>query len=446
MNTISRPRGVVALLDAADATVVPHELRTLRRRALGPLLLAATLLAAWSAAAPLAGAVVAAAQIKVEHKRKTVQHQEGGIVRELLVRDGQQVRAGEALMVVGDVRGEAELALLQDQANAMRLRIARTEAEARFAPHFEPPAGLAAAPRAAEHLAREQAVFGARRQALEEQTTLVQAQVRESRAQAAALRTQIEASEQGMRLSDEELAINDRLAAEGFVHRTRLIGLQRASADYRARIGEQRGELAAAQQRAGELGARAAQLRLQYQTQATDELRDASAQLRELEQRLRPSLDHVERQTVRAPVDGEVMSLRVAAPGAVVAPREPLLELVPAGEKLVVEARIAPQDIEHVRVGAAAELRLAGSDARLLAPLPARVVFVSADRVDDADRNQAWFDVTAEVDAAALQRRPGLRLQPGMSAELYVTTSERTLLEYLLKPLGLFTQRALREP
>jgi HlyD family secretion protein len=131
----------------------------------------------------------------------------------------------------------------------------------------------------------------------------------------------------------------------------------------------------------------------------------------------------------------------------VVGPREPLLDVVPTHEKLVISARIAPQDIEHLRVGGTAEVRLIGGDARQRTPLPARVAFVSPDRMSDASGQRVWFEVTVEVDRAAVREQaPALQLQPGMPAELYVTTAERTLIEYLAKPLGLFTQRALREP
>ena len=426
-----------------------------QRRALGrlaqlmlwPLLAMGALLAGWVATAPLAGAVVAPAAAKVELNRKTVQHQEGGIVREILVRDGQRVKAGEPLLVIADLRSQAELAQLHDQLLAARVREARAAAEALFAPRFELPPELAAEAGSGAHVLRERAVFAARRQALVEQGDLMAGQSRDAREQASALETQIEATGQSIRISDEELAINDRLASEGFVHRTRLLGLQRVAADYRTRLGEHRSELAAVRQRGGELAARAAQLRLQYQAQAADEQRDAAALVRQLEERLRPSRDQVERQTLRAPVDGEVMGLRIGAAGAVVAPREALLDIVPSREKLVFEARIAPQDIEHLRVGGAAEIKLLGSEARDLAPLPARITFVSADRVTDPQQGRAWFDVTVEVDTATLatSARP-VKLQPGMSAELYVTTGERTLVEYLLQPLGLFAGRALREP
>ncbi|HJW12266.1 MAG TPA: HlyD family type I secretion periplasmic adaptor subunit [Albitalea sp.] len=416
------------------------------RSLLLPVAVAAGLLAAWTAAAPLAGAVVAPAQLKVEYKRKTVQHQEGGIVREILVHDGQQVRAGDPLLVVGDLRQEAELKLLQDQWRAARARVARAEAESRLAARFDAPDELQRDSAAADHIARERAVFASRRAALDEQGALLQAQVLQAQAQAAALESQIDATKVSGKLSEEELAMNEDLARQGFVNRTRLIGLQRIAADYKSRLGEVGGELAAARQRVAELRARGAQLRLSYQTQATDELKDAASRVRELEERLRPSQDQVERQVVRAPVDGDVMSLHVAGPGAVIAPREPLLDVVPRHEKLVVDARIEPQDIEHVHVGGAAEVRLLSADARRTPLLPAKVTFVSADRVTQGETGKAWFDVTVEVDARALEQLPAVRLQAGMPAELYVTTGDRTLLEYLTKPLRTFSQRALREP
>ena len=417
------------------------------RALLLPVALTAMLLLAWSAGAPLSGAVVAQAQLKVEYKRKTVQHQEGGIVRELLVRDGQAVRAGEPLMVIGDLRQDAELKLLQDQWRAASARAARAETESRLATRLDMPTALQQDGAAAEHIARESTVFATHRAALDEQGALLQAQIQQAQAQASALESQIDATVVSGKLSEEELALNESLVSQGFVNRARIIGLQRIATDYRSRLAEVRSELAAARQRAAELRSRGAQLRFSFQSQASDEWKDAAVRVREFEERLRPSSDQVERHVVRAPVDGDVMSLRVAGPGAVVAPREALLDVVPRNEKLVVEARIEPQDIEHVHVGGAAEVRLVSADARRTPLLPAKVTFVSADRVTQTETGRAWFDVTVEVDAQALAAQaPALHLQAGMPAELYLTTGSRTLLEYLVKPLRSFNQRALREP
>jgi len=422
------------------------ELMRQTRRLLMPVAIVAALLAVWSAAAPLSGAVVASGQVKVELNRKTVQHQEGGIVREILVRNGQKIRAGQPLVVVGDVKSDSELSLLQDQLRAARLRSARAQAEAALQPQFTAPADLAGRAEITEHLAREKALFAARRRTLDEQIASLEKQIRESHAQADALQTQIGATETSARLSAEEFAINNKLVRDGFINRTRLLELERDASDYVARVGEYRSELALARQRVGELEARIAQARNQYQQQATDELKEASAKVRELEERLRPSTDQVERQIVRSPVDGEVMSMHVSAVGEVVAPREPILDVVPEHEKLVVEARIHPQDIDHVHKDARAQVRLNAFDARTVPLLPAKVMVVSADRVSDAEGGESWFVATVEVDAATLKQYPQVHLQAGMPAELYVTTPERTLFQYLMKPLNLFANRAMREP
>lgn len=414
----------------------------LRRLAFGffiPLAATLALCGWWSATAPLSGAVVAPAQVKVELNRRTVQHQEGGIVREILVRDGQKVGAGEPLLVVGDVRSNAELSMLEDRLRAEIVRKARAAAEAALETRF-----LAAGE--SEHEVRERTLFAARRRTLDEQVKSLEAQIREARAQAAALESQITATEASVRLSAEEIEINEKLARQGFVHRTRMLALERSAADYRSRIGEAQSDLAAARQRAAELQARIAQARNQYQSQAADELKEASARVRELEERLRPSQDQVERQLVRSPVDGEVMAMRVSSVGEVIAPREAILDVVPAREKLVVEARIRPEDIDYVRKDSPADVRLASFDARNIPLLPGRVVFVSPDRVTRPNGGESWFVATVELDAAALQNHPQVRLQAGMPAELFVTTPERTLFEYLARPLTVFASRAMREP
>lgn len=432
---------IAALLDQGGLDAGGKSaLRRLGRQFAVPLAVAATLTGVWLAVAPLSGAIVAPAQLKVELNRKTVQHQEGGIVREILVRDGQKVHAGEPLLVVGDLRSSAEFSLLQDRLQAELVRKARAAAEAALEPRFISPPG------AAEHSAREQALFAARRRTLDEQIASLVAQIRDGHAQASALESQIAANEVSARLSVEEIDINEKLARQGFVNRTRMLALERGAADYRSRIAETQSDLAAARQRSGDLQARIAQARNQYQSQAADELKEASARVRELEERLRPSRDQVERQLVRSPVDGEVMSMRVSAVGEVIGPREAILDVVPAREKLVIEARIRPEDIDHVRKDSPAQVRLAAFDARSTPLLPGTVVFVSADRVTAPSGSESWFVATVELDAAALQGHPHLRLQPGMPAELFVKTSERTLFEYLARPVAVFTSRAMREP
>ena len=409
-----------------------------------PLAIVAVLLALWASLAPISGAVIAAARIKVELERKTVQHREGGIVREIKVRNGQQVRAGDVLVVMDDVRSDAELSLLEDQLRAERVRHARVNAETTLARQFNDQP-FAADARMVEHVEREHAQFAARRRTLDEQLDALQMQMGAARAQSAALQSQIESIRESGRLAAEELALNEKLVKEGYVPRARLLPLQRADADARSRLDESRGELALSRQRAGELQARMAEARNHYQQSATDELKQSSAKLRELEERLRPSKDQVDRQAIRSPVDGVVMGLRVTAAGEVLAAGAPILDVVPSNEMLVVEARIRTQDINHVYTDAPARVRLAAFDARTTPMLPGRVTFVSPDRMSDAETGESWFAATVEVDAAALKHHPEVQLKAGMPAELFVTTSDRTLIEYLVDPITAFTNRALRE-
>lgn len=420
------------------------ELRTQRRRILIPLAVIGGMIGAWCALAPLSGAVVANGQLKVELNRKTVQHQEGGIVREILVRNGEKVRAGQPLAIIGDVRTDAELALLKEQLRAERIRNARTAAEVALEKKFSVDVDTDD-PRAMEALNRETALFDARRRTLDEQISSLTLQAREAQSQADALHAQVDATEEAARLATEELALNEKLLKDGYIQRARLIQLQRAEAEYRSRSGETRGDLALTRQRIGELQARIAQTRNQYQQQAADELKLSSAEIRELEERVRPSQDQSERQYVRSPVDGEVMALRIAAVGDVVGPRDPIADIVPAAEKLVVEAQIRPLDINNVRLAQTAEVRLSAFDSRTTPLLPGKVVFVSADRVTNQE-GHSWYVANVEVDATELKKHPEIRLQPGMPAELFVTTSPRSFFDYLVKPLNAFASRAMREP
>ncbi len=446
VSALPRETFASLLADSETDAHAPADLRRHRRLALVPLAIAAALFAVWSVAAPLSGAIIAMGKLKVELNRKTVQHQEGGIVRRILVRDGQQVRAGEALLVIGDVRNDAELSLLEDQLDAERIRNARAAAEAALAEQFQAPSDVAGSPRAAEHLAREQALFAARRRTLDERTASLNAQIAEAGSQVTALARQIEATETSARLAGEERQVNEKLVGSGYVSRARILQLQREESDYRSRLSESQSDLALARQRGGELRAAIALTRNQYQQQAADEAKESAARIRELSDRLRPSRDQAERQYVRAPVDGTVMALRVSSVGEAIGPRDPLLDLVPAREKLVVEARIRPQDIDHVREESRAEVRLSALDARTTPLLPGRVTFVSADRVTAPETGESWFVATVEVDATALASQPQIRLQAGMPAELFVATPERTLFEYLAKPFTAFASRAMREP
>ncbi len=397
--------------------------------------------AIWAFFAPLSGAVIAPGFVKVDLNRKVVQHQEGGIVRAIKVRDGDRVSQGQELVVLDDVRIDAQLDLLRTQLDAERAKSARLEAERTLAakPAF-PPDVLKK-----EFGIREQELFRARRDALDSQIAVLKRQIRESVQEADALAEQIGAEEKALKLQKEELAANERLLAQGYVQKTRLLTLQRAVAEYEARHGERRAELSKARQRASELEFRILAMRNTYVQTATDELKEATSKMFDLEERIRPSRDASERQKIAAPIAGEVVGLRVFNAGSVIGPREVLMEIVPQEKRLIVEARIRPEDINHVRPGSEADIRLTAYHSRTTPLVPGTVTYVSGDRLVDQQTGHPYYIVHVNVPEKALAAS-SLRLQAGMPAEIFVRTDNRTALDYLLAPVTSYLRRAMREP
>jgi membrane fusion protein, epimerase transport system len=247
-------------------------------------------------------------------------------------------------------------------------------------------------------------------------------------------------------LQKEELKANEDLLKQNYVQKTRVLTLQRAVAEYEAKHGEHRAELSKARQRATELDLRIVALQNSYKQSAIDELKEASAKIFDLEERLRPSRDAAQRQQIVAPIAGEIVGLRVFTPGAVVGPRDVLMEVVPNDKVLIVEARIRPEDINHVRAGSEADIRLTAYKQRDTQLVQGSVTYVSGDRVVDTQTGTPYYVVHVNVPGAALEHAGNLKLQAGMPAEIFIRTDSRTAFDYLLAPVTSYFRRAAREP
>lgn len=406
-------------------------------------------LAVWAATAPLSGAIIAPGFVKVDMNRKVVQHQEGGMVKEVRVRDGERVQRGQTLLVLEDLRVDAALGMLRQQLDSERAKTARLESERSLAPRVNFPKDMdpQREPKVAELIDRETALFRARREALEGQIAVLRRQIAQTEEEARALADQIRAEERAIKLQREELEVNERLVRENFVQRTRILALQRSVAEYEARHAEHRAELSKTRQRTAELELRILSMRNGYVQAATDELKESSGRMFDLQERLRPSRDASERQVVTAPIAGEVVGLRVFSSGAVVGPREVLLEVVPDEKILIIEARIRPEDINHVRAGTLADVRLTAFKQRTTPLVEGKVTYVSGDRLVEnvPGGSVPYYAVHINVPAAALE--PGnQRLQAGMPAEVFFRTDQRTALDYLLAPITAYFRRGMREP
>jgi HlyD family type I secretion membrane fusion protein len=408
----------------------------------------AVALGAWAAAAPLSGAVIAPGFVKVDLNRKVIQHQEGGTVRAIRVRDGDRVKQGQELIVLDDVRIDAQFDSLRTQLDSERAKAARLEAERSYAAKPVFPVDLLKRKhelKTAEQLERETTLFRARREAVETQVAMLRKQITETAAETAALTEQLDAETRALKLQREELVSNERLLEQGYVQKTRIMTLQRAVAEYEARHGEHRAELSKARQRVSELELRALSMRNAYAQSAADELKETSARIFDLEERIRPSKDASERQRIAAPIGGEVVGLRVFSQGAVVGPREVLMEIVPDEKRLIIEARIRPEDINHVRSGSEADVRLTAYQARTTPLVQGAVTYVSGDRLVDQQSGAPYYVVHIEVPPAHLAQE-NLRLQAGMPAEVFIRTDERSTFDYLLAPVTGYLRRAMREP
>jgi len=435
-----------------DATTTRYASEARRNVRMGLLVLALLVFGVgiWMVITPLSGAVIASGSVKVDMNRKTVQHQEGGLVKEILVRDGSKVVAGQVLLVLDDVRVDATNELLRTQLDGELAKAARLDAERSMDGAVRYPEEITrratAEPRVAELMKRESAVFSTRHSVLESQVKLLRGQIRETQREADALADQIKAEEVGLKLQRDELAVNKELAEKGFLSRTRILALERAVADYESRSGDRHASLAQSRQRAGDFELRIVSLRNQYMTQATDELKETTTRIYDLRERLRPSMDAALRQKVVAPVSGEVVDLRVTTPGAVIAPREPLLDIVPHNPELIIEARVRPEDILYVRTGGDADVRLTAFKSRSTPIVSGKVIYVSADRLIDPATHANYYLVRVKLASQALKEAGDLLLQAGMPAEVFVRTPERTPLQYLLEPVSGFMHKSFREP
>jgi membrane fusion protein, epimerase transport system len=433
------------------AGLVLHVAEAKRLARTGMLVLALGLIpaAVWMCTAPLASAVVAQAHVKVDLDRVPVQHAEGGIVREVKVRDGQRVQKGEPLLVLGDVGVDADLNRLGYRLLAERAGIVRFEAEQTGSAALVFPADLQQTAqqdsRLAEQLAKERALFVARRESIVGQVALLRAQREKIGQEIVALKAQIQQAQSSLAHQRSELERNRQLLKEGFISDTRISQLEASVADYGVKLEERRSEQARADQRMVDAELKIKSLEGEYRQQASDQLKIAMLRVSEIEQELRKSTDASQRQVIAAPAAGEVMNLRFTSPGSVLSPREPVADIVPANPRLVVEAQIRPEDVRRVQQGQAAHIRFSAYNSLTTPMVDGRVAYVSADRNVDRQTQQAWYTVMVEADAASLRKAGNITMQAGMPAEVFIQGEDRTPLQYLLEPVTMVLRRAGRE-
>lgn len=401
----------------------------------------------WAASAPLEGAVVAPGVVNVDTSVRTIQHLEGGIIDEILVRDGDHVEPAQTLIRLQNTLPSSNLNELRAQhyeALATEARLIAEQARAgeiTFPEELSSKFGDSAAQRA---MTGQQNIFLSRRKVMEDRLTIFERTISGLETEIEGLEGQMVSSESRLTLLNEQLADVQSLYDRSLADKPRLLALQGSKAELEGNIAGYKSSIGVARQRIGETELRRSELQSSRDAEIDEQLRETRARAYELGQRLAAAQDVMGRTEIRSPVAGVISGLQVHTVGGVIAAGQPLMDVVPVSDKLVVQATIDPLDIDQVVQGQDAQVWLLALNRRSQRPIDGIVQTVSADRLIDPQTGAPYYQARIELDRAEVEKGT-MPLQPGMSAEVMIHTGARTTLDYLLSPITQFMSRAMRE-
>lgn len=402
----------------------------------------------WAAVAPLESAAIAMGTVSVESNRKTIQHLEGGIVQDVLVRDGDPVKAGQVLLRLDNTQATATLALLRKRYDVASAILSRLTAEQRGQAEVVFPEWLterSGEVEVSEIVENQRNVFESRRNSLIGQRAILQQRIAEFGEEIKGLKGRIAAEERQLGFIAEELGDVRQLYEKGLVQKPRLLSLERRAAEIEGSLAANHASIARANQRIGEAKLRISELDTAQINEAVERIGEVQSELLDLAERIRAAEDVRTRIEIRSPQDGVVVGLAVHTSGGVIAPGERLMDIVPTGDRLIVEAQVDPQDIDIVRDGLPARVRFTSFGQRNLVPIDGRVQSVSADHISDERTGASYYLARIELTEDPGPALDGGALYPGMPAEVMIVTGSRTALEYFLEPLTRTIERSMRE-
>jgi HlyD family secretion protein len=402
---------------------------------------------AWAGLAPLAEASVAPGVIKVEGSRRTIQHLEGGIVREILFRDGDKVKAGEVIARLDVIQADSQLETQRAQRWALLAQDARLAAEIEGGRSVAYPADLATStdPRAMEAVAGQRALFEARQANLNSQVQVLQARIEQQQATIAGARGQLAATRQQLAFAKQEEQMRRALVGQGLGRLPELLALQRAVAALEGTLEDLNGQIDRANAAITEARKQIQSTLDQRLQDASSERRDVRAKLSETEERLRAAADVATRRDIVAPEDGTLVNQKVFTVGAVIRGGDPIFDLVPSKDRLVAEVNVQPNDIDVVYPGLQAEVRLPAFKQRLVPYLHGHVTWVAADVTINEQTRQQYYRSFVLIDPAQVASIPNVTLTPGMPVEAHIQIGQRTFFRYMAQPLLDSFARAFRE-
>jgi HlyD family type I secretion membrane fusion protein len=402
----------------------------------------------WAALAPLTSAAMAPGVVTVETNRKTIQHMEGGIIREILVRDGELVKKGQVLVRLDSLDADADRNAVRARLDALIAQEARLVAERDGRTSIAFPAELLAQrddPMIREMLDGQEGIFEDRQRSLRDQVDVLVQRAEQLRAQIAAVEAQNDAIKAQLPLFEEELADQRYLFEKGLTQKSKWLALERQDLAAKGEIAANESNVISLKEQIAEVEGQIKAVLSASATSVSEELRDAQIERSEVMEQLRKFEAKAGRTDVVAPEDGAILNMNFFTVGGVVPPGGVILDLVPLEDKLVFEVKVQPLDIDTVRPELPATVRLVAYKQRNTPTLEGVVSWVSADATIDEKTNATYFLARVEVSAAELRRVPHVKLYPGMPVDVSIVTGERTLLAYLVQPLTDSLATAFRE-
>ena len=424
---------------------------SIRRHLLGGVVIALMLtvgVGGWATTTELSGAVIAPGSIVVDSNVKKVQHLTGGIVGELLVRDGQRVRAGEVVLRLDETITRVNLAIVTKGLDEMTARQARLAAERDQAEQVAFPAALltrANEPDVAAAIQSERKLFELRRSARAGQKSQLRERIAQLDQEVRGFIALQEAKAEEIELIQRELAGVRELWNKNLVQITRLISLERDAARLKGERAQSIAATAQSRGKIGEIELQIIQLDQDLSSEVARELRDVDAKIGEFTERKVAAEDQLKRVEVRAPQDGVVHQLAVHTVGGVVSASDPIMLIVPEADALSVEAKVSPQDIDQLHLGQVAGLRFSAFNQRTTPEISGAIGRISADVSTDQRSGQSFYTVRIALPAEEIARLGNVKLVPGMPVEAFIKTYDRTVLSYFIKPLEDQVMRAFRE-
>ncbi len=403
---------------------------------------------AWASVTDLSGAVVAPGHFVVDSYVKKVQHPKGGVVGEILVGEGDEVRAGDVLMRLDATQARANLAIVTKRLNELAARLARLEAERDDLDDIAFPDWLLADekdPEVAAAIHSESRLFQSRRDAREGQKAQLNQRIAQFEHEIAGLKAQEVAYGEGIEVLNAEISALNRLREQGIVSDQRLNGLKTQAATFGGERGEKIAFQAQSAGRITETRLQILQIDQDLRTEVGRELREIQGQIGEYVERKVAAEDELKRIDIVAPQSGVVHQLTVHTVGGVISPADPIMLIVPDGDDLALEVQIAPKDVDQIQIGHAALLRMTAFNLRTTPELTGFVSRIAADLATDERSGQSYYLVRVAVPQAEKEKLKSLALVPGMPAEVMIKTDDRTALSYLVKPLSDQILRAFRE-